>query len=225
MSTVSDVVRAPDFPSVEQAEQRLNSELELRARTVGEDSPALLGTMDLLLNLYKVWHANNPADTQAKADALMSRMIAIANTDETRYSWVYSSCGMFCYETGQNAKALPLHERALRLDEASLGERHVNVMLGLNNLASVLSRQGKYDLAEPLYERGLRLRLEVRVRWAPLLLPTTRIGHRRVRPGEPLPKVHGLQVLIAVGHLDRWRQRRCWHHVRCWRGFRRWFFC
>jgi len=135
MSTVSDVVMAPDFPSVEQAEQRLNSELKLRALTVGEHSPALLKTMNLLLKLYQVWHADSPAATLVKAEGLIDRMVKIADTDETQYSWVYGTCGIFWNETGHPKEALPLYERSLRLDEASLGERHPNVMTTLNNLA------------------------------------------------------------------------------------------
>jgi len=161
MSTVSDVVMAPDFPSLEQAEHRLNSELELRALTVGQHSPALLDTMGLLLDLYKVWHAESPAATLVKAEGIINRMMMLADTDETQYSWVYNNCGMFWGETGHLKKALPLYERALRLQEASLGERHPNVMISLNNLAILYRNQGDYAQAEPLYERALRLREEV----------------------------------------------------------------
>jgi len=160
-STVSDVVMAPDFPSVEQAELRLNSELELRALTVGEHSPALLSTMDLLLKLYKVWHADGPVDTLVKAERLMNRMLKIADTDESRYSWVYNNCGMFWHETGHLEEAASLYERSLRADEASLGERHPHVATSLNNLAIVYRLKGDYAKAQPLYERALRLREEV----------------------------------------------------------------
>jgi len=161
LDTASDVVMAPDFPSVEQAEQRLLDELKLRERTMGPQSPALLGTMNNLLDLYKVWHADSPAATQEKADELITRMIAIANADDTRYSYVFNNCGIFFSATGQFDKALVMHERSLRLDQTALGERHPTVLTGLSNLASLYKQQGRFDRAQPLYERALKLREDV----------------------------------------------------------------
>jgi len=86
---------------VEQAEQRLNNELELRALTVGAHSPALLKTMGLLLKLYQVWHADIPAATLVKSERLIDRMMEIADTDETQFSWVYINCGLFLRQTGK----------------------------------------------------------------------------------------------------------------------------
>ena len=161
MCTISDVVMAPDFPTVEQAEHRLNTELELRALTVGNESPALLETMKLLLQLYLVWHAESPLDTFAKAERLVDRMVKIADTDETRYSWVYNDCGVFWRQTGHLEAAISLCERSLQINESSLGERHPNVLKSLNNLGNLYSDRGDYARAEQMYERALRLHEQV----------------------------------------------------------------
>jgi len=157
---VSDVLTTPDFPSVEQAEQRLLSELEVRAQTLGDDSPNLLSTMGLLLRLYQSWHADNAADTQLKASALIARMIAIAKTDEAQFSWVYNDCAWYWYGAGRVKKALPLYKRSLRVKKAVYGKRHPLVLMTLSNIAMCYNDQALYEKAQPLLERVLRLREE-----------------------------------------------------------------
>jgi len=46
----------------------------------------------------------------------------------------------------------------LAVRRKSLGEEHLDVALGLNNLAIVYSRQKKYEVAEPLFQQALSIR-------------------------------------------------------------------
>ncbi len=59
---------------------------------------------------------------------------------------------------GSYDKALPLHEKALQINERLLGPLHPNTATSLNNLATVHDRMGFYSKAQPLYERALQIR-------------------------------------------------------------------
>src|SRR3712207_7795624 len=48
-----------------------------------------------------------------------------------------------------------LYERALAIREKVYGEEHPDTAQSLNNLAALLSDQGSYQEARPLYERAL----------------------------------------------------------------------
>jgi pimeloyl-ACP methyl ester carboxylesterase len=64
----------------------------------------------------------------------------------------------FCYAQGKYAKAEPLCERALAIDEKALGPDHPDVATLLSNLALLLKIQGKYAEAEPLFKQALAVR-------------------------------------------------------------------
>lgn len=58
---------------------------------------------------------------------------------------------------GLPAKAMPLYERALTVDEQAHGRAHPAVATSLNNLASLYDKMGEFAKAAPLYERALGL--------------------------------------------------------------------
>ena len=51
-----------------------------------------------------------------------------------------------------------MHRQALRLSETALGKVHPDTLASMNNLASVLSDQGKYKQAEEMHRQVLRLK-------------------------------------------------------------------
>ncbi|MEM8808371.1 MAG: tetratricopeptide repeat protein [Cyanobacteria bacterium P01_G01_bin.38] len=61
------------------------------------------------------------------------------------------------YEQGRYAEAEPLLQRALQIDEQTLGDTHPNVATSLNNLALLYRAQGNYVEAEPLLQRSLQI--------------------------------------------------------------------
>jgi tetratricopeptide (TPR) repeat protein len=58
---------------------------------------------------------------------------------------------------GEYAKAEPLCQRALDMNERALGPDHPETAHSLNNLAGVYYNQGRYGDAEPLYQRTLAI--------------------------------------------------------------------
>jgi CHAT domain-containing protein len=61
------------------------------------------------------------------------------------------------YNAGRYEEAIPLAERALRIQEKVLGPEHPTVALALNNLAELFRAQGDSARAEPLYQRALKI--------------------------------------------------------------------
>ena len=60
-------------------------------------------------------------------------------------------------DLGRAAEALPLHQRALRIDEAALGPDHPDVAFDLNQVGGALSALGRAAEALPLHQRALRI--------------------------------------------------------------------
>ena len=58
---------------------------------------------------------------------------------------------------GQYARAEPLHQRALAIQEKALGLEHPEVALSLNNLAGLYEKEGQYAKAAPLWQRALAI--------------------------------------------------------------------
>ena len=65
------------------------------------------------------------------------------------------------YQAGDYSRAADFAKRAYDLSRSSLGEQHPSTLITLNNLALVYQRQGRYDLAEPMYEKALALTIEL----------------------------------------------------------------
>ena len=59
---------------------------------------------------------------------------------------------------GDYAKAEPLYQRALKIDEKALGPDHPDTAQTLNNLAELYRSMGDYAKAEPLYQRALKIK-------------------------------------------------------------------
>jgi tetratricopeptide (TPR) repeat protein len=72
-------------------------------------------------------------------------------------AWLLTEAGDYLRRQGRYAEALPLHERALRTDEAALGPDHPSVASHLNDVGRVLSDLGRAAEALPLHERALRI--------------------------------------------------------------------
>ena len=79
-------------------------------------------------------------------------------------------------------------ERALKIDEASLGKNHPNVAIDLNNLARLYQATNRLKEAEPLMERGLVIFLQF----------TRRTGHPHPHLQDALENYGGL--LLEVGY-------------------------
>jgi len=65
--------------------------------------------------------------------------------------------GFYLRERAQYVEALLLYQRALAIDEQTLGPTHPSVSAVLNNLADIYDTQGLYAKALPLYQRALAI--------------------------------------------------------------------
>jgi CHAT domain-containing protein/Tfp pilus assembly protein PilF len=61
------------------------------------------------------------------------------------------------YEKGRYSDAIRLAERALNLEEKSLGPNHPDIVSSFNYLASLYIKNGAYSKAEPLFQRALKV--------------------------------------------------------------------
>jgi nephrocystin-3 len=73
-------------------------------------------------------------------------------------SRLLSIIGWFLDDMGLYPSALPFKERALAIDERTLGSNHPQVANSLNSLAMLYDNQIKYDEALPLFQRALSIR-------------------------------------------------------------------
>jgi tetratricopeptide (TPR) repeat protein len=62
---------------------------------------------------------------------------------------------------GQYDRAIELFERALRIEEATLGEMHASTAATIRNMGTSYGKKGQYDRAIAATERALRICREV----------------------------------------------------------------
>ena len=75
-------------------------------------------------------------------------------------SLVINNMATAYYENAKYKEAEPLMQRALKIDEASLGKDHPRVAIDLNNLATFYHDTNRLEEAEPLMERQLVIVLQ-----------------------------------------------------------------
>ena len=61
------------------------------------------------------------------------------------------------YQEGKAAKAVPLAEKARGIWKETLGERHPDYAISLNNLAGLHQAMGDHKAALPLYQKALAI--------------------------------------------------------------------
>ena len=71
--------------------------------------------------------------------------------------YLLNQAGFYLQERARYAEAEPLCQRALVILEQQLGPLHLDLTIGLNNLAGLYLGQGKYEQAEPLFQRALAI--------------------------------------------------------------------
>jgi hypothetical protein len=82
-----------------------------------------------------------------------------------------------------------MHRQVLRLSETVLGKEHPGILVSRNNLALVLSDQGKYERAEEMHQQVLRPRKTVLGKEHPDTLASMNLAgvlKRMHRPGNQL---------------------------------------
>jgi hypothetical protein len=128
-------------------------DLEASERTLGEEHPATLTSINNLAGLYGSqgrYSESEPLDLRALearertlGEEHPDTLVSISNL-----AWLYESQGRY-------GESEPLHLRTLAARERTLGEEHPSTLNSINNLAGLYSSQGRYGEAEPLYLRAL----------------------------------------------------------------------
>ena len=103
-------------------------------------------------------------------------------------SLIINEMAAIYYENAKYEEAEPLVERALQIDEASLGKDHPDVARDLNNLAQLYQATHRLQEAEPLMERVLVIFLQF----------TRQTGHPHPHLNTAIKNYIGL--LIQIGH-------------------------
>ncbi len=96
----------------------------------------------------------------ARAEDRMQAALRVAESfepDDPRLAETLKGLGLVYFERNKLEAAEPLLERALRIDERTLGAAHPRFGASLNALALVETRLGAYERAEPLFERALAI--------------------------------------------------------------------
>jgi tetratricopeptide (TPR) repeat protein len=94
-------------------------------------------------------YAGRPQDALQYCDKLTT----LAGND----SLIMNEMAVVYYENAKYKEAEPLMQRALKIDEASLGKDHPNVARDLNNLAQLYQATNRLKEAEPLMQRALKI--------------------------------------------------------------------
>jgi len=94
-------------------------------------------------------YAGKPQDALQYCDILTN----LAGSD----SLIINNVANVYYQNAKYKEAEPLMQRALKIDEASLGKDHPNVAIDLNNLAQLYKATNRLKEAEPLMQRALKI--------------------------------------------------------------------
>jgi len=81
--------------------------------------------------------------------------------EDAKYALLLNNLGRVYNFLGEYEKAELLYEKALKIREELLGEKHSDTARSYNNLANVYHLKGEYEKAELLYEKALKISEEV----------------------------------------------------------------
>jgi CHAT domain-containing protein/Tfp pilus assembly protein PilF len=91
-------------------------------------------------------------------EKLVEKVKQLFGAEHTSTAAQINNLAVLYQAMGEHAKAEPLYQHSLKVDEAKLGKDHLDVAIDLNNLALLYKTMGQYAKAEPLYQRSLTIR-------------------------------------------------------------------
>jgi tetratricopeptide (TPR) repeat protein len=131
------------------------------------DRHATVATMRELLYQHLPDDIENSPQNWPVWRALLPHVLAAINHasphlgDQDRTARLLNRASTYLHTQGQPAAAQPLLERALHINETSLGRDHPYTLTSRNNLAYAYASAGQFSRAIPLYEATLADRLRV----------------------------------------------------------------
>jgi non-specific serine/threonine protein kinase/serine/threonine-protein kinase len=135
------------------AEQQLQSALELRRRVLGEHHPDTIASMDDLGDVYGIRAKYAEAER-----ILVTALDAGRNVLGEEHPLVLDTMdtlGMTYWREGKYMQAEPLLTKALSLRRRVLGDENPDTLRSMTNTAISYYSQGKYAVAEPLFIQAL----------------------------------------------------------------------
>ena len=142
-------VTMKDLGLLERAFKPLQQALEIRRRTLGDDHPDTLVSINSLGMLLMNQGKYDEAEPLIR-EALEARRRRLGD-EHPRTLTSINNLGGLLMEQGKFAEAEPLLCEVLENRRRTLGDEHPRTLTSINNLGSLLMDQGKYDEAEPLY--------------------------------------------------------------------------
>jgi CHAT domain-containing protein/Tfp pilus assembly protein PilF len=123
----------------------------------GPKNAMLANTLNSLAEDHQVMGDYRTAETLFRQSVEMSREVLGPN--DLRYAHsLLNLGGFYMWSLSDDAKAEPLLEQAVAIYKVAVGEKHPDYARGIDYLASLYVRSGKYDRAEPLYRQALAIR-------------------------------------------------------------------
>ncbi len=138
---------------------RLHRLLAAFVRGVSADTQAQEAVEEALFaEASRLNQAGYPALLLAWQPHLRAVTDAALKREDERAARLGNELGYHLWGTGDYAGARPYYERALGIDEKTLGPDHPDTAIDLNNLGLLLKTQGDLAGARPYYERALAIR-------------------------------------------------------------------
>ena len=139
-----------------QAEPLERAALEVRRKTLGDDSPEVGRSLDALGAVYnKQGHYREAEGLQRKAVAVLEKTVGPGSPDLAE---ALMQLGLTCFLLDKRTEAETLYRRALAIREAALGPNSPDVAANLAHLGYLLSNEQRYKEAEVYLARALKIR-------------------------------------------------------------------
>ena len=129
--------------------------LELRRKTLGNEHPATMQTLNNL-GVYYIDHRDYASAEKAMREVLSVRL-KLLGPDHPDVAKAMTNLSVALTREMQFDESITLLNRALDIFRRRLGEKHVNVAYVLDALAEVYYRKHNYETADPIYRRSWQM--------------------------------------------------------------------
>ena len=142
-----------------EAQRQLERAVELRRRTLGEDHPDTLRSLDKLAVLY--WRQGKYAQAEPLFSKILDKRSRVLGPQNPETLDAMESLALLYKDQGRYPQAEPLYTKVLELQRRVLGEENPGTLETTERLALLYLDEGKYALAEPLYIKVTELQRRV----------------------------------------------------------------
>ena len=138
--------------------------LTKRRQSLGEDHPDTFESINNLAGLFMV-QAQYSEARELYEECLSKRKKKLGKTHPDTLTSIHNLAALFECQGAYHVMAQTLYEVCLSKRKILLGDKHPSTLTTMNNLASLYCRQGKFQLARPLFVECLEKRKVVLGEW------------------------------------------------------------